>query len=150
MPGFGDPTYAIIVLALLVPFVWLGVAFRRLQARAPYLISEEQRFDVATSDTALTLTHPDGRTVVIPWDDVAAVRLRTSDEGPLAEDVFWLFDRRDGMSTISIPNRATGIADLVTMVGSVLEGFDHDAIVAAMASTDDADFTAWVRPGAEA
>lgn len=150
MPGFGDPTYAIIVLALLVPFVWLGVAFRRLQARAPYLIGEEQLIRVGTSATALTLSHPDGQTVVIPWDDVTAVRLRTSDEGPLVEDVFWLIDRRDGMPTISIPNGATGVADLVTMVGSVLEGFDHDAIVAAMASTENADFTAWLRPGAEA
>ena len=150
MPGFGDPTYALIVLALLVPFVWLGVALRRLQARAPYLISEEQRFRVTPSPETLTLTHPDGQTIVMAWDDVAAVRLRTSDEGPLSEDVFWLFDRRDGMPTLSIPNGATGIADLVTMIGSALEGFDHDAIVAAMASTDNADFTAWVRPGAEA
>jgi len=150
MPDFGDPTYTIIVLALLVPFIWLGVAFRRLQARAPWLVRDEQLYRVVPTAESLTLTHPDGKTVVIPWTDVTAVRLRTTDEGPQADDVFWLFDRRDGLPTISIPNGATGVAELVTMIGTALEGFDHDAIVAAMASTDNAEFSAWLRPGAEA
>ena len=150
MPGFDDPTYVIIVLALLVPFVWLGVALRRLQAKGPYLMSEEQRFRVVTTTETLSLKYPDGREEVVAWDAIAAVRIRTTDAGPRADDVWWHFDRLDGGPTLEVPNGATGVAELVSMIGAVLDGFDHDAIVAAMASTERADFPAWVRPGAEA
>lgn len=75
----------------------------------------------------------------IRWEHLVEVRIVTTDEGPLLEDVFWLLlDANE--KGIVIPG-----ADIAPLLSTLqkLPRFDNEAVIRAAASTDNASFVAW-------
>ena len=91
----------------------------------------------------VTCHHPNGTEESVTWADLQAVLIETNDEGPFAPDVFWILVGRPGGCII--PEGATGEAELLNRL-QALDGFDNDAVIAAMSSTDNQRFLCWKRP----
>ncbi len=79
--------------------------------------------------------------VVVDLDDVSRIDIVTTDGGPFASDVFWVFDI-DGQSPVQIPASAKDAGDIINVVDG-LPGASMTAVIAAMSSTDDAVFEIW-------
>lgn len=76
------------------------------------------------------------------WSELERVTIVTTDEGPFAEDFFFLLHGRDGSGCLVGNGRAVEVG-LLGWLGRKLPGLDHVAVVAACGSTDDAEFTIW-------
>ena len=78
---------------------------------------------------------------LVPWSDVEAVGIRTTSDGPWAEDVFWQFLLRDGR-LIELPGMAVD-GEQLSVLQTRLPGMDPLKIVAAMGSTCPRIFRVW-------
>jgi predicted metal-dependent HD superfamily phosphohydrolase len=76
----------------------------------------------------------------IRWDELEAVGIRTTADGPLLEDVFWQFVLPDGV--LELPGAWVDGAALAVMQRQ-LGGLDSLKIVRAMGSTDERIFRVW-------
>lgn len=76
----------------------------------------------------------------IPWRDVMAVGIRTTEDGPFAEDLFWQFVLRDRM--IEIPG-ALVENDAFDVLRDHLPGIDWRKVVTAVGSTAERIFSLW-------
>lgn len=86
--------------------------------------------------------HPLGEeTRNIAWDDLRAVLIETTDQGPFVEDVWWILI--DSKGHCIIPQEIGGNALLARL--QTLPGFDNDAVIAAMASVENKLFVCWQR-----
>lgn len=94
-------------------------------------------------DAGVRRRFPDGREESVSWSDLQSVEIRTTSEGPFAEDVFFFLVERDGRSC-EVPQGEAMETDLVMRLQE-LPGFDSEAVIAAMGSTDDARFHCWRR-----
>jgi predicted metal-dependent HD superfamily phosphohydrolase len=74
----------------------------------------------------------------IPWDDLIAVGVRTTADGPFAEDVFWQFLLRDGV--IELPGSM--VSDL-GLLSKHLPGLDFGKVIQAMGSCEERIFRVW-------
>jgi hypothetical protein len=83
----------------------------------------------------------DGNERIVRWDTLRAVLIETTDQGPFVEDVWWILI--DGEGHCIIPQEAGGEALLERL--QALPGFDNDAVIAAMASTENQIFVCWQR-----
>jgi hypothetical protein len=97
---------------------------------------------VSVTPEVVTRFRPDGVQETIRWDDLAEVGIITTDEGPWAEDVFWLLIGSDGKSGCAVPQGAEGSKVLLEALQK-LPGFDNEAVIKAMGSTSNAKFTCW-------
>ena len=78
--------------------------------------------------------------------DLAAldeVGILTTSGGPFQDDVFWVLNA--GETRLLVPWNVDGASELLAALQD-LPGFDHDAVIAASGSTEEAAFQAWVRP----
>lgn len=81
----------------------------------------------------------------IPWSEVMAVGIRTTADGPFAEDVFWqlvLCDRR-----VELPGSAIG-ESFFDALRAHLPGVAWEKVVTAMGSTEPRVFRLWHREDA--
>jgi hypothetical protein len=123
--------------AILVLSPWFE---RRVRAR------EDARKDtVEFDDTAVRRRMANGTVESITWDELAAIEIVTTDEGPMADDVFWLLMNRDRSRACAISNDAEGFKPLLARL-QALPGFDNAAVIQAMGSTVNARFIVWNRP----
>lgn len=81
---------------------------------------------------------------VLAFDALIRVEILTTDQGPFADDHFWLLTDEMGQSAM-IPGGAQDAPKLLDRLGS-LPGFDHMAVLSAMGSTENAKFLIWQRP----
>lgn len=81
----------------------------------------------------------------VSLDELESIEIRTTADGPWAEDLFWLLHPPPGEETLIIPNGARG-ADQLLPAFAGLPGFDHQQVLRAMGSTDAASFVLWRRP----
>lgn len=77
---------------------------------------------------------------VVTWRNLSAVDVRTTDEGPLYEDVHWVLSSRDG-SGVALPQGQ--VPDGLLERLQALPGFDNEALIQAMGSTSNANFRCW-------
>ncbi len=98
--------------------------------------------DVTFDDTSVRRVSPEGGVDEVRWEDLAEVRIRTTAEGPFGEDVYWVLTGADGEG-IAVPGESM-TDDLLDRLQS-LDGFDHEQMVLAMGSTDEAQFLCWQR-----
>ena len=98
-----------------------------------------ERVDVG--EVEVVRRRPDGGVERIAWDDLTTVRVVTTSEGPLAEDLFICLEAADGSGCV-VPN-----ALAAPLVGYLtrLPGFDADTFLQAFGSTGDAQFLCWTR-----
>lgn len=100
----------------------------------------EKKFSVKITTDSITCRHPDGQVEMVEWNDLQAVLLETTDEGPFAMDVFWiLVGARSGCV---IPQGADGEAELLDRLQQLV-GFDNQMVINAMLSTDNQRFLCW-------
>lgn len=106
---------------------------------------------VVTFDAGLiTVRYPDGDTRRVGWDELTAVGVTTTDEGPFVADVFWGLHGPDGRPQAVYPGGATGEGELLAEMQRRLGGFDNARLIDAMGSTGNASFLLWQAGGAGA
>lgn len=76
----------------------------------------------------------------ILWAEVEAVGIRTTEDGPLGEDLFWYFVLRDG--SIEIPGALVAEPELAE-IDAHLPGLDYGNIIRATTSTKERMFRIW-------
>jgi hypothetical protein len=84
-----------------------------------------------------------GKQESVRWDALTKVEVMTTDDGPAADDVFWVLHGSDGAGCV-IPSEAEGCDQLLARLQE-LPGFDNEAVIKAMGSTAKARFLAWKR-----
>jgi hypothetical protein len=94
------------------------------------------------NDCGASCSWPDGTVESVPWDELHAVEIRTTDAGPFFEDVFLVLDAGDRGCVI--PQEAEGFGALFERLQQ-LPGFDNQAAISAMTCTDNATFQCWRR-----
>lgn len=82
----------------------------------------------------------------VTWNDLQAIEIRTTDQGPFVEDVFLLLHTNEG--GLAVPQEADGSAALLAHLQQ-WPGFDTEAVIAAMTCTDNAAFPCWRRDADE-
>ncbi len=112
-------------------FKWLK-RFRRQPERVSF---DEQR---------IVRTLPSGKEESLQWSDLAEITIFTTDEGPWAEDVYWLFMAADGATGCAVGGSAEGFDRLLKRLQE-LPGFDNDSVILAMGSTSNDRFPVWRR-----
>jgi hypothetical protein len=105
----------------------------------------EASYVVHLSDKDVRCDRPDGRIERVAWDDLQAVIIHTTADGPALPDVFWILVGTSKDSGCVIPHGATGDAALLERLQK-LPGFDNEAFIRSMSSTDDQKFLCWQRP----
>ena len=98
---------------------------------------------VTFDDSGVRRVTPDGRVEEVLWDDLVAVRIVTTAQGPFSEDVFWLLVGADGNNGVAVPGSAV-TDDLLDRL-QALPNFDNGQMILAMGSTDEAQFLCWRR-----
>jgi hypothetical protein len=81
----------------------------------------------------------------IAWNDIDEISIVTTDEGPWADDVFWLFLSRDRSRGCVVSNYADGFKELLPQIQR-LPGFDNHAVISAMGSAVNQRFIVWKSP----
>ena len=66
----------------------------------------ESRFVVATTDTGVSCTGPNGNIESVDWDDVQTVLIETNNTGPFGTDLWWMLVGKQGGCVV--PMGATG------------------------------------------
>jgi hypothetical protein len=83
-----------------------------------------------------------GEIETVRWDDLQEVGILTTDDGPWAEDVYWmLLSKNDGCA---VPGGAQGMKELLARLQQ-LPGFNNEAVIKAMGSTTHNKFVCWRR-----
>ncbi len=95
---------------------------------------------VEFSDQGIRSVERDGGAREVSWADLTEIRVVTNGNGPLAEDVFFVFAASETRWLI-IPQSA--IDDPALRRLQRLPGFDNSALIEAMFSTTDAEFLVW-------
>ena len=96
------------------------------------------------TESAVSCHRPDGVIETVRWDELQQVQVLTTSDGPFAPDCFWLL-RGPETTGCCIPQGATGDAELLDRIQK-LPGFNNQAFIEAMGSTQEAIFTCWQRP----
>ena len=78
----------------------------------------------------------------VAWTDITRVRILTTDRGPLREDVFFVLDAKDGTGCVVAHDLAVR-GGLLEALQSRLTGVDNGAVIDAMGSTGNREFTIW-------
>jgi hypothetical protein len=120
-------------------FVFSPWLERRARARL-----DSQNETVEFDDTAVRRRMANGTVESITWDELAAIDIMTTDQGPYTDDVFWLLMTRDQSRGCAVPGGAGGFTDLLPRL-QALPGFDNAAVINAMGSTGNARFVVWRR-----
>lgn len=81
----------------------------------------------------------------VAWTDLVWVAIRTTDEGPGAEDFFFLLGGADGKGVV-VPNFIASEISLLATLQARLPGLDNNQVLEATGSTSNATFTIWKRP----
>lgn len=108
------------------------------EARKPADPLEQVVFD--TERVVRTLL--DGREESVRWDDLNEVRIITTDQGPLIQDVYFLLIGKSG--GCAVPSNANGADTLLARLQD-LPGFDNATFIESMSSTENAEFLCWKR-----
>lgn len=92
--------------------------------------------------TGLIYHQPDGEARTVLWENLRAVLIETTDQGPFVEDVWWILVDAAGHCIIS---QETGGEALLERLQQ-LPGFDNDAVIEAMGSVENKIFVCWQCP----
>ena len=100
----------------------------------------EQDVIVTLSEQGVSCAHPGGSIEFVGWDELRAVIIQTTSEGPFLPDVFWVLVGERGGCVV--PQGATGERELFERLQR-LQDFDNDAVLSAMRCTENRRFLCW-------
>ena len=98
---------------------------------------------IRIDDRGVRRTLAGGNAEQVAWNDLLEVSVITTGDGPFAEDVFFVLAGTGGSGCI-VPQDAPESGPLLDRLQR-LPGFDNDALVRAMGSTEEARFVCWRR-----
>ena len=104
--------------------------------------TKKHQISVIYDDQKISCCCPDGMVYELFWDELIGVAIKTTDEGPFFEDVFWYLGAKD--RSLCIPQSAHGLSDLLSRL-QTLPDFDNFALMDAMSCTDNKLFICWRR-----
>lgn len=107
------------------------------------MMGEQVRVDF--DEDMISVIHEDGTRESVKWSELTAVVIKTTDQGPLLEDVFFILFGNDQKSGCVVPQEATGASELFSALQDRLPGFDNEKVIEAMSSTDNHSFLIWSR-----
>jgi hypothetical protein len=99
---------------------------------------------ISFDDNQITVRYGNGETRSIRWSDLNMVGIRTTDEGPFLEDVYWGLHLNAENPEVVYPQGATGAQELLGEMQRRLTGFDNEKLIEAMGCTDNAFFLIWM------
>lgn len=108
----------------------------------PPPLPPERYHVLGITDTFVICYRPDDTSERVDWADLQKIEIRTTGDGPFAPDVFWIL--HGTADDCTIPQGASGEKQLADLL-LALPGFDHEAFIQAMASTQEATFTCWTK-----
>jgi hypothetical protein len=76
---------------------------------------------------------------------LSAVVIKTTDQGPFLEDVFFILIGKDQQSGCVVTQGAAGESELFNALQTRLPGIDNEKVIEAMSSTDNHSFLIWRR-----
>jgi hypothetical protein len=80
----------------------------------------------------------------VAWEKLQSVRIRTTSDGPVAEDMFFVLEDADGKGCV-VPNRLAVKVRLLTVLQERLPGLDNKEVARAAGVCTEAWFTIWTR-----
>jgi len=105
------------------------------------MMGEQVRVDF--DEDMISVIHEDGTRESVKWSELSAVVIKTTDQGPLVEDVFFILIGKDHQSGCVVPQGAIGEKELFSALQDRLPGFDNEKVIEAMSSTDNHSFLIW-------
>lgn len=120
----------------------LAYTWARAKDQIPLLADSADSLLVGVDEAGITLAGPARRDRIVSWGDLTSVSIRTTDTGPFSDDVRWELRVR-GDVDVTFSNASPGIEAFLTEAPARMPGFDHEAVIQAMCSTDDATFAVW-------
>ena len=102
----------------------------------------EDDYLVTLTDEYVQVIYPDGTSGRVNWNEIAEIKIRTTNEGPFLPDVWLILIGKD--TTCSIPQGAGGYDEVYDIV-SKYEGFSFEQVIKSMTCTDNAEFELWKR-----
>jgi hypothetical protein len=137
-PMLGSIAFGLISLAVVAAISWF--VWSRKRIAPPTRQSAVVNFD----DDSVTCRRGSGLVETVRWSDLRAIVIQTTADGPVVDDVFWVLV---GQTTgCVVPSESTGMDGLLERL-QALPGFDNEAVMAAMACTDERKFICWERGG---
>jgi len=112
----------------------------RLERWLVDLLALEPRCRAEVDDEGARVLFADGRVEAVRWEDLEAVDILTTSDGPFAEDFFWVLQDSRGGCVIG-GERAQELALMDRFEG--LEGFDYEAVIRASGTPEEARFRCW-------
>lgn len=85
----------------------------------------------------------DGQEESVRWNELRAVLIHTTDDGPFGEDFFWVLFGEGGSGVVVGNAEAVELGLLDRL--QELEGFDNQAVIQASFSVEEAWFPCWQR-----
>ncbi len=120
------------VMLVITVFGMLGLAFPAATRR---------KLTTRISNEGIRRIRPDGTIhESVRWSDLNRISIMTTDDGPFAEDMFFMFYGEEG--GVAVPNGDACELKLLDIIGE-LPGFDFMAVVVASGSVDWAEFECW-------
>jgi hypothetical protein len=106
---------------------------------------EERREGVVVTEDEIVRTLKNGKQESVRWEDLVEVGIITTDEGPLVDDVFWVLIGKELKSGCAPSQGAQGADELLAALQDRLPGFNNEAVIQAMGSTDNDRFVCWTK-----
>ena len=97
---------------------------------------------VTITDESITCTRSDGLVESVPLNELRAVLIETTDEGPWFDDVYWILVGQNGGCVV--PSEAQN-ADALLERLQELPDFNNAVVIEAMTCTENQRFLCWER-----
>lgn len=114
--------------------------FDFFRKRKQMKVQAHQKCVVEFDASGVVCRRPDGTSESVTWADLQAVIIQTTSEGPFVDDIFWFLIGETGGCVV--PSESVGMDRLLERLGD-LPGFNHEAVIQAMACPDDKKFLCW-------
>ncbi len=132
-----QPDYSLVIGTSVMLLACLVALVMKSTAGTQYLSRYLLRFD----GKEIHSFHPTQDYGSVKVDDIVEIGVLTTDEGPIAPDVWIMLLDRNGLAC-TFPSDATGHKPVINHLLQ-FEGFDHRAFIEAMGSTSNAKFVVW-------
>ena len=122
-------------------FKKLKKLFQKTESK--YDLNPGSKIVVTFNNEEIKCERPDGSVESVKWNDLKAVIIETTDEGPFARDVFWILLGNDENSGCVYPCGATGELELLEEMHKRLPNLNNEAVVSAAISVVNNKFLVW-------
>jgi len=137
--GWNNAIFAMAIAVGCACVPWLRAKAARAESR------RRDRLDGTLTVDDWGVTRVAGqRREAVAWKDLASVRIRTTSDGPAAEDMFFVLESADGTGCV-VPNRLAVSTRFLTVLQERLPGLDNKEVARAAGVCTEAWFTLWTR-----